>query len=67
MMVDDRVVDLNAVDAPFLNVVAQKDDLVAPPSSAALNNVVGSKDKNIIEFSSGHVGLIMGHRAHKEV
>jgi poly(3-hydroxyalkanoate) synthetase len=39
-----------SIAAPFLNVVAQKDDLVAPPSSIALNNAVGSKDNSIIEF-----------------
>jgi class III poly(R)-hydroxyalkanoic acid synthase PhaC subunit len=67
MKVDGNLVDLKAITAPFLNVVAQKDDLVAPLSSTALNKVVGSKDKNIIEFPSGHVGLIIGQRAHNEV
>jgi fermentation-respiration switch protein FrsA (DUF1100 family) len=46
--------------APFLNVIAQKDDLVPPASSTALNDAVGSKDKSIIEFPSAQ-------RAHKEV
>jgi polyhydroxyalkanoate synthase len=67
MRVDDNIVDLKSVKAPFLNVLAQKDDLVPPASSTALNDAVGSKDKSIIEFSSGHVGLIMGQRAHKNV
>jgi len=53
--------------APFLKVIAQKDDLVPPASSTALNDAVGSKDKSIVEFPSGHVGLIIGQRAHKEV
>ena len=67
MRVDANVVDLRTITAPFLNVVAQKDDLVALASSNALNDVVGSKDKSIIEFPSGHVGLIMSQHAHKEV
>ena len=67
LRVDGNIVDLKSVKAPFLNVVAQKDDLVPPGSSTALNDALGSKDKSIIEFSSGHVGLIMGQRAHKEV
>jgi polyhydroxyalkanoate synthase subunit PhaC len=67
MRVDGNLIDLRNVKAPFLNIIAQRDDLVAPASSSALNNAVGSKDKSIIEFPSGHVGLIMGHRAHKEV
>jgi polyhydroxyalkanoate synthase subunit PhaC len=67
MTIDGNLVDLKNVKAPFLNIIAQKDDLVAPTSSTALNNAVGSKDKNIIEFPSGHVGLIIGQRAHKDV
>jgi len=64
MRVDGNIIDLKGVKAPFLNVLAQKDDLVPPASSTALNDAVGSKDKSIIEFPSGHVGLI-GQRAHK--
>ena len=67
MKVDGSLVDLRSIKARFLNVIAQKDDLVAPASSIALNNVVGSKDKSIIKFPSGHVGLIIGQHAHKEV
>jgi polyhydroxyalkanoate synthase subunit PhaC len=67
MRVDGNIVDLKSIKAPFLNVVAQKDDLVPLASSTALNDAIGSKDKSIIEFPSGHVGLIMGQRAHKEV
>jgi polyhydroxyalkanoate synthase len=67
MKVDGYYVDLRNITAPFLNIVAQKDDLVAPHSSIALNNVVGSKDKSTIEFPSGHVGLVIGQHAHKEV
>ncbi|MER5190725.1 MAG: alpha/beta fold hydrolase [Candidatus Nitrosocosmicus sp.] len=67
MNIDDMIVNLKNVDMPFLNVMAQKDDLVSPRSSAALNNAVGSIDKSVIEFQSGHVGLIIGKRSHKEV
>jgi polyhydroxyalkanoate synthase subunit PhaC len=67
MNVDGTLVNLKNVVMPFLNVLAQKGDLVAPNSSIALNNAVGSIDKSTIEFQSGHVGLIIGKRAHKEV
>jgi polyhydroxyalkanoate synthase subunit PhaC len=66
MTVNGNPIDLKSVKAPFLNVIAQKDDLVAPASSTALNNV-GSKDKSTIESPSGHVGLIIGQSSHKEV
>ena len=60
-------IDLRKIKAPFLNVIASKDDLVAPTSSKALNNVIGSSDKSILEFNSGHVGACIGSRAHKEL
>ena len=64
MGVDGNIVDPKNVK---VNVIAQKDDLVPPASSTALNDAVGSKDKSIIEFPSGHVGLIIGQRVHKDV
>jgi polyhydroxyalkanoate synthase subunit PhaC len=60
-------IDLREIKAPFLNVIASKDDLVAPASSRALNDVVGSSDKSVLEFNSGHVGACIGSRAHKEL
>jgi polyhydroxyalkanoate synthase len=60
-------IDLGKVKAPFLNVIASKDDLVAPDSSKALNSVIGSSDKSVLEFNSGHVGACIGSRAHKEL
>jgi polyhydroxyalkanoate synthase len=67
MKIDGVLINLKDINMPFLNVVAQRDDLVASRSSIALNNAVGSVDKSSIEFQSGHVGLIIGQRAHQEV
>lgn len=65
---DDKVVNLKNIDMPFLNIVAKRDDLVAPSSSKALNDALTeSQDKSIIELNSGHVGLMIGKDAHKEL
>ena len=41
---------------------------MARESSKALNSALTeSRDKSLIEFNSGHVGLIIGKRAHKEL
>jgi polyhydroxyalkanoate synthase len=62
------VVNLNKINVPFLNIIAKYDDLVEPNSSKALNNVLtGSLDKELFEFKSGHVGLMIGKKAHKEL
>jgi class III poly(R)-hydroxyalkanoic acid synthase PhaC subunit len=65
---NNKIVNLKNITMPFLNIVAQKDDLVAPTSSKALNDALTeSRDKSIIEFNSGHVGLMIGKNAHKEL
>ena len=64
----DTVVNLKNINMPFLNIVAKSDDLVAPSSSKALNDALTeSHDKSIIELNSGHVGLMIGKDAHKEL
>jgi class III poly(R)-hydroxyalkanoic acid synthase PhaC subunit len=62
------IVNLKNINMPFLNIVAKKDDLVAPRSSKALNYALTeSHDKDLIEHDSGHVGLMIGKNAHKEL
>ncbi|MFL6378084.1 MAG: hypothetical protein ACJ72R_11555, partial [Nitrososphaeraceae archaeon] len=62
------IINLKNISIPFLNVVGQKDDLVAPSSSKALNDALTqSNDKSLLEFNSGHVGLMIGKNAHKEL
>ena len=62
------VINLKNINMPFLNIVAKKDDLVAPSSSKALNDALTeSHDKDLIELNSGHVGLMIGKDAHKEL
>jgi len=64
----DATINLDKINMPFLNIVAEKDDLVAPSSSKALNNALTeSPDKDLIEFKSGHVGLMIGKHAHEEL
>ena len=64
---NNNLIDLSKINHPFLNIVASRDDLVAPESSKALNDVIGSLDKSIIEFNSGHVGACISSRAHNEL
>lgn len=64
---DNNRIDLRMIKHPFLNVIAKRDDLVDPESSKSLNKVIGSKDKSILEFDSGHVGACISSRAHIEL
>ena len=60
-------INLSNITIPSLNILAKKDDLVAPESSKALNQAIGSTDKTSLEFDSGHVGTIISPRAHEEL
>jgi len=62
-----QIVNLKNITMPLLNIFARKDDLVAPNSSKALNDAVGSTDKSLMEFNSGHVGTCISSRAHREL
>ncbi|MFZ0655641.1 MAG: alpha/beta fold hydrolase, partial [Nitrososphaeraceae archaeon] len=62
-----HVVNLKSIKVPFLNILAKKDDLVAPNSSRVLNDAVRSTDKSLMEFDSGHVGACISPKAHKEL
>ena len=58
---------MKSIKVPFLNIVAKMDDLVAPNCSRVLNDAVGSNDKRLMEFNSGHVGACISPKAHKEL
>jgi polyhydroxyalkanoate synthase subunit PhaC len=58
LVVGEKRINLSNIKVPLLNVVADQDHLVSPECSISLNNLVSSKDTNLMRFSTGHVGLI---------
>jgi len=67
MKVDGHLIDLNQITMPVLNILGKYDDLVPPQSSKPITSVVGSKDKKLIEFPTGHVGLCISQKAHEQL
>ncbi|TSA17929.1 MAG: alpha/beta fold hydrolase [Nitrosopumilales archaeon] len=67
MHVNGKLVNLEKIDFPVLTVYAEKDDLISPISSLAINEHISSKDKKTISIPSGHVGLIIGTSAHEKL
>jgi len=67
MHVNGRLVNLEKIYSPILTVCAEKDDLISPGSSLAINEHVSSKDKKTMSIPSGHVGLIIGTSAHEKL
>jgi polyhydroxyalkanoate synthase len=60
-------IDLKKISVPVLTIVAEKDDLVSPTSSIAINDHISSKDKSILENPGGHVALCISNTAHKKL
>jgi polyhydroxyalkanoate synthase len=63
MEIGGRRVDLGAITAPFLHVVAEHDHIVPRAASAPLIAKVGSTDKEEVVLKGGHVSLVAGGNA----
>ncbi|MGD0074372.1 MAG: alpha/beta fold hydrolase [Candidatus Binataceae bacterium] len=62
-----RKVDLKQITCPVLNVVADRDDVVAPRSSLPFIDTIPSLDKANLTFPTGHVGAIVSGTAQKKL
>jgi polyhydroxyalkanoate synthase len=60
-------VDLKNIDMPLLSLVAKYDHLVPPESSMSFNDLVASKDKDMIVFPTGHIGLSVSSATHAKL
>lgn len=68
MPVGKRIVNLEDIRCPVLNIMAEKDDLVPAAQSAPFNELTGSTDtQSLILQGSGHIGLAIGGRAQKDI
>ncbi len=67
MRVGNDIIDLANITIPVLDIVGEKDNLVPPQSSKSIINAISSKDKKLIEFPTGHVGLCISKKAHEEL
>jgi len=62
-----RRVDLKRITMPVLNLYAEKDHLVPPASSAALEGVIGSADYTAVSFPVGHIGMYVSAKVQKQL
>lgn len=60
-----RRVDLKKITMPMLTVYAKDDHIVPPSSTVPVHDAVGSKDKELMEFPGGHIGVFVGGRSQK--
>lgn len=60
-------VELKNITCPVLNIYAEQDHLVPPPSSKALGEYVGSKDYTAKGFPVGHIGMYVSGKAQRDL
>jgi polyhydroxyalkanoate synthase subunit PhaC len=61
----DRRIDLGRITCPLLVLTAKNDHLVAPPSTEGILSHVRSQDVESMAIDAGHVGLVVGGKAHR--
>lgn len=62
-----KKVNLKNLTSPLLNIYATEDHLVPPAATIPLNDLVGSKDKELYSFKGGHIGVFVGGKSQKEL
>lgn len=67
MRLAGRLVRLQAIECPLLLLVAEKDHLVPPASTLALQQHAGSTDVESMSIRAGHVGLAVSSTAHRQL
>lgn len=58
-----RKVDLKKINIPVLTIFAKEDHIVPPATTKPINNLISSKDKELLEFPGGHIGVFVGQRS----
>jgi len=67
MEIGDRIVELQRITMPVLNMYATQDHIVPPDSSLALEAHIASTDYTSFPFEGGHIGIYVSARAQRQV
>ena len=62
-----RKVDLANITCPVLNIAGKKDHICTLPQAEATMSHISSKDKEFFVLDAGHVGLLTGSEAKKDL
>jgi polyhydroxyalkanoate synthase len=60
-------VDLAQITCPLLNVAAERDHICPLPQAEPTTDLVSSEDKEFVVLDAGHVGLLTGRSAKKDL
>ncbi len=67
VLIGEKQVNLSNLTMPILNLYAEKDHLVPPESSLALEQYVGTEDYTAQGFPVGHIGMYVSGRVQKQL
>lgn len=67
VMIGDKRVDLKNIKMPVLNLYAEKDHLVDPASSLALEKYIATKDYTAQGFPVGHIGMYVSGKVQHDL
>lgn len=67
VVIGDQQVNLGNVTMPILNLYAEKDHLVSPESSLALQKYVGTSDYTVRSFPVGHIGMYVSGKVQRDL
>jgi len=67
LFVGARRIDLSRITCPVLLLTASNDHLVAPASTEGIRPHLGSRDVKSMAIGAGHVGLVVGAKAHAKI
>jgi polyhydroxyalkanoate synthase len=67
MTLGGKKVDLKAIRVPLLNAMAEFDHLVPNDASKPLMDAVSSKDKEMMVFPTGHIGMFVSGKSQREI
>jgi polyhydroxyalkanoate synthase subunit PhaC len=62
-----KPVNLSKIRLPLLNIYAEQDHLVPPPSSIALGQYIGSTDYTLRSFPVGHIGMYVSGKVQRDL
>jgi polyhydroxyalkanoate synthase subunit PhaC len=67
LMIGDKPVNLGNLSMPVLNLYAEKDHLVPPTSSIALERYIGTNDYTVRSFPVGHIGMYVSGKVQRDL
>lgn len=65
--INGQRIDLGRVTAPTLTIAAREDHIAPWESVALLDRMVSSADHELIVLESGHIGMVVGSSAHRDL